>query len=137
MTPLEAERHFPWYIDAADTTNIDCQCGEPCDGVAGWATHITNQAGDRNVILDEHRIETTVKVYLSFDTDDGSWVVDPITMDGAQLDGIAADDSECECERGSEHQRLMDLAAEAPLPTGAQLIGLMLECVLKESRATE
>lgn len=43
MQPIAAENHFPWYIDAADTTNIDCQCGQPCDGMAGWATHITKE----------------------------------------------------------------------------------------------
>lgn len=42
-TPLRCEHHFPWYIDSADTDNIDCQCGQPCDGIAGWATHISNQ----------------------------------------------------------------------------------------------
>jgi hypothetical protein len=33
------EQHFPWYIDCCDITNIDCQCGVTCEGMAGWADH--------------------------------------------------------------------------------------------------
>lgn len=43
MKPINAENHFPWYIDSSDTDNIDCQCGHPCDGIAGWADHITKE----------------------------------------------------------------------------------------------
>jgi len=24
----QVEQHFPWYVDSADTDNLDCQCGE-------------------------------------------------------------------------------------------------------------
>ena len=41
MKAIAVEHHFPWYIDSSDTSNIDCQCGHPCDGMAGWATHLT------------------------------------------------------------------------------------------------
>lgn len=43
MQPIKAERHFPWYVDSADTDNLDCQCGSKCDGIAGWATHISTE----------------------------------------------------------------------------------------------
>jgi hypothetical protein len=43
MKPIDAEQHFPWYADYHDTTFIDCQCGAPCDGIAGWATHISGE----------------------------------------------------------------------------------------------
>jgi hypothetical protein len=43
MKPIDAEQHFPWYADSDDTTFIDCQCGAPCDGIAGWATHISEE----------------------------------------------------------------------------------------------
>lgn len=41
MKPIAVESHFPWYIDSSDTDNIDCQCGQPCEGIAGWARHMT------------------------------------------------------------------------------------------------
>jgi hypothetical protein len=43
MKAITIEGHFPWYADPDDTTNIDCQCGQPCDGLAGWSTHIANE----------------------------------------------------------------------------------------------
>jgi hypothetical protein len=43
MKPITVETHFPWYIDSSDTENIDCQCGHPCNGIAGWADHITKE----------------------------------------------------------------------------------------------
>ena len=95
MNPLTYEKHFPWYVDPTDTANIDCQCGHHCDGTAGWATHINHQIGTQ-MIADEHRIETTAKVYLSFNTQTGRWVVDPMTMDGTQLDNSTVEDTECE-----------------------------------------
>lgn len=127
MNPLQAEQHFPWYVDYTDTTNIDCQCGQTCAGMAGWATHITHQIG--TPMIDEHRIETTAKVYLSFDTSTGKWVVDPITMDGSQLDSTDVDDSECECERDQQHQDFIAQACNTPLPTGAELIALLILAV--------
>jgi hypothetical protein len=41
--PITVENHFPWYADPTDTTNIDCQCGHPCDGMAEWATHTAKE----------------------------------------------------------------------------------------------
>lgn len=52
MTPIKIEQHFPWYIDSTDTDNIDCQCGEACDGIAGWATHITNTLAKGDTMTD-------------------------------------------------------------------------------------
>ena len=49
MKPIDFERHFPWYVDSSDTDNIDCQCGDPCDGIAGWATHIARAIKERCV----------------------------------------------------------------------------------------
>ena len=43
MKAIAVEHHFPWYIDSSDTSNIDCQCGHPCDGIGGWADHITKE----------------------------------------------------------------------------------------------
>lgn len=43
MRPTDLERHFPWYVDEADTDAIDCQCGEACAGVGGWADHVTKK----------------------------------------------------------------------------------------------
>jgi hypothetical protein len=43
MKAIAAEHHFPWYIDSSDTSNIDCQCGHPCDGIAGWADHTAKE----------------------------------------------------------------------------------------------
>lgn len=43
MKAAAVERHFPWYVDPTDTDNLDCQCGARCDGIAGWATHITQE----------------------------------------------------------------------------------------------
>jgi hypothetical protein len=43
MKAIAAEHHFPWHIDSSDTSNIDCQCGHPCDGIAGWADHTAKE----------------------------------------------------------------------------------------------
>lgn len=41
-TPEEIiERHFPWYLDDADTDNLDCQCGHQISGgIAEWSSHV-------------------------------------------------------------------------------------------------
>lgn len=60
-------------------------------------------------------IEDHVKVYLTAD-DEGRWRIDSTTVDGYPLDGLTngPDDSQCECERGPEHdaavQRVIDAA---------------------------
>jgi hypothetical protein len=43
MRPTDLEKHFPWYVDYADTDAIDCQCGKPCSGVGSWASHVTEE----------------------------------------------------------------------------------------------
>lgn len=76
-----------------------------------------------------HRIETAVYVYLTLDTDSGKWIVDPVTVDGSQLDNTFIDGSECECVRGTSHDEVMDYASTIPLPTGTELIELLKKAV--------
>ena len=77
-----------------------------------------------------HKIEETVKVYLLWDDQAGAWVIDPLTCDGAQLDGlergayincadldVADDHGGCEAEA--------DRANIAPLPNADELLRLL------------
>lgn len=79
---------------------------------------------------EEHRIETAAKVYLVFDQETDKWVVDPVTMDGASLDSGSLDDSECECERGPGHNVAIAAALHAAIPTGNELIRLLIDAAL-------
>lgn len=62
MNPVLAENHFPWYIDSSDTDNIDCQCGAACNGLAGWARHITNQLQGASM----KNVETVIYSFARF-----------------------------------------------------------------------
>lgn len=85
--------------------------------------------------MSNHRIEHSVQVYLLYR--DGEWVVDPVTLDGYDLDPVllgptledGARNGECagagcpdqhECHREREH------ADATPLPTGYELSQLLL-----------
>ncbi|HUU96790.1 MAG TPA: hypothetical protein VM487_13715 [Phycisphaerae bacterium] len=69
MKPIEAEQHFPWYADPDDTTFIDCQCGAPCDGIAEWATHITDQFAQERKTMNVN----SIRMYRMFDQFIETW----------------------------------------------------------------
>lgn len=77
----------------------------------------------------QHRIETSALVYLVMDTDSvpPRWEIDSVTMDGAALDDNGINDSECECERGPDHDAAMQLAGSLPFPNAGQLLHMLLE----------
>ena len=59
------------------------------------------------------------------------WIVDGPTVDGHPLDSaredLAATNCECPCERPSECRAVLERADKLPLPTAAELVGLILE----------
>lgn len=76
------------------------------------------------------KIETAVKVYLEWDHEAKRWVVDPISMDGYPLDcpyeGVGMEFyDEGRPLTGEDHEAFA-LAQEANLPTGDELINLMI-----------
>lgn len=130
--PAHYEQHFPWYADPTDTTNIDCQCGHPCGGGVGeWADHLHAVTEQENNVptLTNHRIESAVLVYLLWDAEEGRWVIDPVTLDGAMLDTSGTvNDTECECaDVDTSHAAELARAQAAPLPTAGELIRLLHE----------
>lgn len=91
MTPLRAEQHFPWYVDATDTDNIDCQCGTPCNGIGAWATHITNQLTHKGDNMnDVDHFSTTIAAAKHFIT---TWAA---SENGPHLANDIADKLRCD-----------------------------------------
>jgi hypothetical protein len=76
-----------------------------------------------------HRIETTVLVYLRLDDEGKGWIVDGPTVDGHPLDdrGVYGDD--CPCGGGSEHDAAIAHAQNLMVPSGVDLIDLLLESI--------
>ena len=77
-----------------------------------------------------HFVEQAVTVYLRLSDDGTRWIVDSATMDGYSLDSahsdLAAHNSECACGRGDECNSVLAAADKLSLPTGRELIALLL-----------
>lgn len=80
-----------------------------------------------------HFIEQTLTVYLRLADDGTRWIVDSPTMDGHPLDSshsdLSAHNSECGCGRRDECNSVLAYADTLPLPTGRELIALLIDAL--------
>lgn len=84
--------------------------------------------------IEDAKVEQTVKVYLEYDGVNRRWIVDPLSVDGTELDGLDEPDMDLFPEyRTPELLAEMEAAAELPLPNAEQLVLLLLEALPKES----
>lgn len=87
----------------------------------------------------EHDIEDSVKIYLEFV--EGAWRVDPVTVDGHNLDGkedgVTCDynhDSEGE-SAWAECENLIDEANHTPLPDAEEMLTMLGKALLEQGPA--
>ena len=84
--------------------------------------------------IEDAKIEQSVKVYLDWDEVNKRWEIDPITVDGHQLDALDGADTDLFKEFWTpEIKAEVEAANEAPLPNAEQLILLLLEALPAES----
>ena len=80
-----------------------------------------------------HFIDHAVTVYLRLSDDGTRWIVDSPTMDGYSLDSahsdLSAHNSECACGRPEECDSVLAAADKLPLPTGRELIALLVDAL--------
>lgn len=80
-----------------------------------------------------HFVEQAVQVYLRLSDDGTRWIVDSATMDGHALDSAhkdyAAHNDECACGRRDECNSVRAAADKLALPTGRDLITLLLDAL--------
>jgi hypothetical protein len=80
-----------------------------------------------------HFIEQALNVYLRFADDGTHWIVDSVTVDGHPLDSAHKDhtahNSECACGRPEECESVRAAADQLPLPTGRELITLLIDAL--------
>jgi hypothetical protein len=75
-------------------------------------------------------------VYLVFNAAEKRWDIDPVVFDGYTLDGLIDPeerDDVCECKRGKGHAAVLDAAAETPLPTGRELVGMLVSAYVEHT----
>ena len=80
-----------------------------------------------------HFIEQTVRVCLRMSDDGTRWIVDGPSVDGyplsSALEDLCATNSECACRRPAECLEVHEAADRLPLPTAAELVGLIVEAL--------
>jgi hypothetical protein len=80
-----------------------------------------------------HFIEQAVNVYLRLADDGTRWIVDSVSVDGHPLDSAHRDhrahNSECACGRADECESVRADADQLPLPTGRELIALLIDAL--------
>ena len=76
-----------------------------------------------------HFIEQAVTVYLRLSDDGTRWIVDGPSVDGYPLNSahedLRATNCECACERTADCREVLEAADKLPLPTAAELVGLI------------
>lgn len=94
----------------------------------GNALYYNQTAPPRN-----HFIEQAVTVYLRLSDDGTRWIVDGPSVDGYPLNSahedLHATNSECACGRAAECRQVLEAADKLPLPTAAELVGLITEAL--------
>lgn len=80
-----------------------------------------------------HFIEQAVTVYLRLSDDGTHWIVDGASADGYSLNSahedLRATNCECACERPAECREVLEHADKLPLPTAAELVGLIIDAL--------
>jgi hypothetical protein len=80
-----------------------------------------------------HFVEQALTVYLRLSDDGTRWIVDSATMDGHSLDSahsdLSAHNSECACDRRAECDSVLAAADQLSLPTGRELIALLVDAL--------
>jgi hypothetical protein len=80
-----------------------------------------------------HFVEQALTVYLRLSDDGTRWIVDSATMDGHSLDSahsdLSAHNSECACGRREECDSVLAAADKLSLPTGRELIALLIDAL--------
>ena len=80
-----------------------------------------------------HFIEQAVTVYLRLSDDGTRWIVDGPSVDGYPLNSahedLRATNCECACERTADCREVLEAADKLPLPTAADLVGLIAEAL--------
>ncbi|MGX5718381.1 hypothetical protein [Arthrobacter sp. MAHUQ-56] len=84
--------------------------------------------------IEDAKIEQSVKVYLDWDEVNKRWEIDPVTVDGHQLDGLDGADTDLFKDFWTpEIKAEIETANAEPLPNAEQLILLLLEALPAES----
>lgn len=80
-----------------------------------------------------HNVEQEVRVFLRLSDDGTRWIADSPTMDGYPLTSAHRDgkahNGECACERRDECNSVRAYADTLPLPTGRELIALLIDAL--------
>lgn len=78
--------------------------------------------------------EQRANVYLKWDGEDGCWTIDPVTLDGAPLDGLDGPDIDLDRDSWTpEIETRMNAAAKAEMPSAEELTIMLLSALPKES----
>jgi hypothetical protein len=83
-------------------------------------------------VNEPRHIEASVKVYLNFDAEDNEWYVDPVTVDGHELDWSADPsvyDGDAAGPATEEEERLLDQARGVPSPDADELVHMLREAI--------